>query len=103
MESFVDFELGEDVRGEVRLAQDREWAGAVADGRAHVSHREFSILYRKEFMQATVHFHIVEALVDAISNLNNMSSIRKVSPEILRIIIDYAFPGQGLLVCALIY
>jgi hypothetical protein len=38
--TWVNFNLGEDVRSASRLQQDENWKSAVADGRVHISHRE---------------------------------------------------------------
>lgn len=94
----VDFELGEDVRDESRLKQDANWAKAISDGRTHISHREFSVKHSQEFQKAILDYYTVEELVNSIMNSRNISLFRCITPEVLRLIVDFAFAGQGLLV-----
>ena len=94
--TWVDFELGEDVRTETRLIQDQKWKAAISDGRAHVSWREYNHLHASEFEGAISDFWIVKALVMAYLSKKNVLS--KLNPEVLKHIIDYAMPGQGVLV-----
>lgn len=95
---WVNFELGEDVRDENRLRQDEEWAGAVADGRAHVSHRETAMLNAPQICMAIADFRLVDAMVDAMHNNNGVLGC--ITPEILTCIVEYAMPGQGDVVTA---
>jgi len=92
----VEFELGEDVRDESRLRQDREWAGAVADGRGHVSHREMAMLNAPQLCLAISDYLLIEELVTALDS--KTSILNKITPETLRLIIEYAFPGHETLV-----
>lgn len=93
------FALGEDVRDESRLMQDEIWKGAISDGRAHVSDREYASLHKEEFIEAIKDWEIINLLLDA-----NMSKkfnvLTKLHIESLKHIIDFAFPGQGPLVLA---
>lgn len=93
---WVDFELGEDARDERRLRQDQEWSGAVADGRAHVSHREMAMLNAPQLSLAISDYQLIEELVSALNS--NVGILSKISPENLRLIIEYAFPDHGTLV-----
>jgi hypothetical protein len=92
----VGFELGEDRRGERRLRQDQEWAAAVADGRAHVSHREMAMLNAPQLSLAISDYELIEELVSAL--YDQRSVLSKITPESLRLIVEYAFPGHGTLV-----
>ena len=94
--TWVDFELGEDVRTESRLQQDQQWKSAIADGRAHVSWREYNHLHASEFEGAIADFWTVKCLVMAYLSKKNILS--KLNPEVLKHIIDFAMPGQGVLV-----
>jgi hypothetical protein len=87
---WVNFELGEDVRDEKRRQQDDEWAAAVADGRAHVSHRELTMLHAPQFHSSIVDYQIVELIVDSL--FMETGNIRVLSEDVLIIIIEYAFP-----------
>ena len=93
---WVDFELGEDVRDETRLKQDEEWSGAVADGRAHVSHREMAMLNAPQLCLAISDYELIEELVSALDNKHSV--LQKISSETLRHIIEYAFADHGTLV-----
>jgi hypothetical protein len=93
---WVEFELGEDARDERRLRQDQEWAGAVADGRGHLSHREMAMLNAPQLSLAISDYELIEELVSALQC--KVSIFRKISPETLRLIIEYAFPGHETLV-----
>ena len=97
-ENWTDFALGEDVRDEQRLLQDEMWRDAVADGRNHVSHREYSNTHGEELMGAISDFEIVADLMKAYTSGNNLFS--KLSVELLKIIVEYGIPGQGSLVIA---
>ena len=55
--------LGEDVRDEDRQRQDAEWAEAVADGRAHVSHREMAMLNAPQICMAIADYRLIETMV----------------------------------------
>ena len=96
--SWVDFSIGEDVRSESRLLQDETWKNAISDGRAHVSHREYSDLHSAEFINAIDDYKTVNCLLGAYSTKGNI--LNKLSVEILRHIVDFALPGQGPLVVA---
>ena len=95
--TWVDFELGEDVRTESRIEQDQQWQSAVADGRAHVSWREYNHLHASEFEGAIADFWTVKSLVMAYLSKKNIL-LSKLNPEVLKHIIDFAMPGQGVLV-----
>ncbi len=88
-----EFELGEDVRDEDRLKQDEEWSGAVADGRGHVSHRELTMLNAPQFVMAIEDYRVIEELVESL--YGKTSILRKITPEILQIIIEFGMPGHG--------
>lgn len=96
--SWVDFSMGEDIRSESRLLQDETWKNAVADGRVHVSHREYSDLHGAEFINAIDDYKTVNCLLGGYSTTGNI--LNKLSVEMLRHIVDFALPGQGPLVVA---
>lgn len=93
-------ELGEDVRSEARLEQDKAWAHAVADGRAHVSDREAKIQQKSSFRSAIQQYYLVIEITRA--HLSQKSCpLSRLSTECIRSIIDFALPGQGILVSSL--
>lgn len=94
----VDFALGEDIRTESRLLQDAKWSSAVQDGRVHLSHREASLAYGRQFTKAIQHFTVVSLLLDLLEE--GRSRVSKLCPELLRIIVDYAYAAHGPLVTA---
>jgi hypothetical protein len=94
--NWVDFELGEDVRDERRLEQDRRWAQAVADGRVHFSHREFALKYADRFLTSIGDFQLTQLII--VGLFSSESILNKLNEELLTIIISYAFAGQGPLV-----
>jgi hypothetical protein len=94
----VGFTLGEDIRTETRLLQDETWKTAVADGRSHVSNREYSSLHSSEFICAIEDFKTVSFLLAAYSSRHNI--LRKLNIELLKLIVEYALPGQSPLVMA---
>eukprot|EP01041_Mallomonas_annulata_P010238 gene10238-21354_t len=96
----ISFELGEDVRSEARILQDLSWSKAVADGRKHISHREAYIAYGFEFRSAIINYHILKMLCRELQRKS--SPLFLLNSEILRHIIDYALPGQGPLVTAIV-
>lgn len=93
---WAGFELGEDVRDETRLRQDREWSGAVADGRGHVSHREMAMLNAPQLCLAISDYLLIDELVSALDSKESI--LNKITPETLRLIVEYAFPGHETLV-----
>jgi hypothetical protein len=95
-ENWADFELGQDVRDENRLRQDREWAGAVADGRSHFSHREGAMLNAPQLCLAISDYELIEELVRALES--EVSVLGKITAETLRHIVEFAFGGHGALV-----
>jgi hypothetical protein len=95
-DSWVDFELGEDVRDTDRLKQDVEWATAIADGRGHLSHRELTMLHAPQFCIAIAQFQSIEMLFNSLYDHRNVFHL--LTPELLHIIVEYAFPGQAELV-----
>lgn len=97
---WVDFSLGEDVRGDRRLEQDRQWAKAISDGRVHLSHREFALLYGPRFQAAIEDFHMVHLLVRGMYSQG--SSLHRLNELVLTFIVEYAFPGQAPLVSAIV-
>lgn len=98
----VEFELGEDVRNEVREAQDAAWADAVTDGRGHFSIRETCVVYNLEIRGAINDYHKVIILFRALYNKKSLLFLLKA--EMMRQIIDYAFPnGYGLLITSSAY
>jgi kinesin family protein 2/24 len=98
LESWVDFDLGEDVRDADRLLQDEKWQNATADGRVHLSHRENTFKHSLEFKQAIRNYYVITE--DLFRSLSQKScKFSKLDENMLRLIVDYAFPGgQGLLV-----
>lgn len=97
---WVDFSLGEDIRDDRRLEQDRQWAKAISDGRVHLSHREFALLYGPRFQAAIEDFHVVRLLVQGM--YSPKSSLHKLNELVLNFIVEYAFPGQAPLVSAIL-
>lgn len=98
--TWVDFSLGEDVRNDRRLEQDQRWAKAISDGRVHLSHREFVLLYAPRFQAAIQDFYVVHLLVRGLYSAK--STFRCLNELLLTFIIEYAFPGQAPLVPAII-
>mmetsp|Transcript_9021 Transcript_9021/g.9067 ORF Transcript_9021/g.9067 Transcript_9021/m.9067 type:complete len:660 (+) Transcript_9021:195-2174(+) len=94
-----DFELGTDYRSEARLIQDLAWSNSVSDGRQQLSNREAYIMHGRELKSSIVHYHITCMLCKALHIAGN--SFFVLQPEVLRRIVDFAFPGQGSLVSAL--
>lgn len=88
MTDWVNFALGEDIRTEARRLQDEIWAEAETDGRRHVSARELTILHRNEALYGIQTYYCIVELLDALRN--------RLNPFLLSIIIDYAYPAQGL-------
>jgi len=97
---WVDFALGEDVRDERRLEQDRQWSKAVSDGRVHFSHREFALKYGDRFLSAVDDFQLTQLLIAGM--FSKSSILNRLEVEVLTIIISYALPGQGPLVRAIV-
>jgi hypothetical protein len=93
---WVNFELGQDIRDERRLEQDRLWSQAIADGRVHLSHREFAVLYGPRFLSAIEYYNIIKFIVHAMYHTKCI--FNKLEVETFTIIIEYALPGQGPLV-----
>jgi len=98
---WVDFELGEDVRDESRLEQDRQWSQAVSDGRGHFSNREFALQYGDRFLSAIQDFEITKMLIEGMFCKDSI--LKKLQVEVLAIIVSYALPGQGPLVRAILH
>lgn len=96
--SWVDFSMGEDVRSESRLLQDETWRNAVSDGRSHVSHREYSNIHCREFINAIDDYKTVKFLLGAYSKPTNVLS--RLNIELMTQIVDFALPGQAPLVAA---
>ena len=94
--SWVDFSLGEDVRSEARLLQDQTWSSAVSDGRSHVSHREYSSIHSRQFVNAINYYKTVKFLLTAYASPTVILS--KLTIELMTYIIELALPGQGPLV-----
>jgi hypothetical protein len=97
---WVNFNLGEDVRDERRLEQDRLWSKAIADGRAHLSNREFALVYGPRFMDAIEDYNIVKLLVQGM--YSRWSILYKLEVEMLTIVVEFALPGQSPLVRAIV-
>eukprot|EP01033_Poteriospumella_lacustris_P007234 gene7234-5207_t len=97
---WVDFSLGEDVRGDRRMEQDRQWAKAISDGRVHLSHREFALLYGPRFQASIEDFHMVHLLVRGMYSQG--STLHRLNELVLTFIVEYAFPGQAPLVSAIV-
>lgn len=96
--SWVDFSMGEDIRTESRLLQDETWKNAVSDGRSHISHREYSSVHCREFINAIDDYKTVKFLMKAYSS--NANILNQLNIELMTHIIDFALPGQGPLVGA---
>jgi kinesin family protein 2/24 len=99
MPEWVNFSLGEDVRDERRLEQDRKWASAVQDGRIHLSHREFALLYGARFLSAIRDHSHVQLLIYGMFKKKCILSL--LNEVLMTIIIEYALPGQGPLIQAI--
>lgn len=95
-----EWALGEDIRNERRLEQDRLWSQAVADGRVHLSHREFALKYGPRFVSAIHDYQIIRWII--LEMYSPQSLFQKLSIELITIISEYAFPGQGPLARAII-
>eukprot|EP00605_Chrysophyceae_sp_TOSAG23-4_P000922 GSChrysophyteH1.ASY1.ANO1.1021.1 assembled CDS len=86
--------LGEDIRNDVRAAQDKLWENAVQDGRSHVSHREAAATHSQRLAESITMFHCVEAMLDCFEQENG--NIRRVTSFLVREILNFAFPtGHG--------
>ena len=100
---WVDFDLGEDVRNDARLAQDAAWSGAVADGRVHISHREATNKHSHRFRDSLVGFdindHILDMALDPDKGKNHFQAFQG-KEWICRHIMDFLHPGHGPLVMA---
>ena len=100
----VDFALGEDFRDAKREEQDRLWSQAVADGRVHLSHREFAMEYADRFKQAIRYFHSVRTMIRGMysppitskDNDKHTGSffVHRLNESLLYKIIEFAYPGQ---------
>ena len=97
---WVNFELGTDVRDEHRLIQDQQWADAIADGRSHLSHREMAMLNAPQLSLAISDYKFIDELVNACLSMDdsNRSILKKITTDVLRVIIEYAYPDHGCLV-----
>lgn len=97
---WVNFELGTDVRDEHRLIQDQQWADAIADGRSHLSHREMAMLNAPQISLAISDYKFIDELVNACLSMDdsNRSNLKRITTDILRVIIEYAYPDHGCLV-----
>ena len=92
----VDFELGENVPN---LDLDLKWSQANIDGRRHISDREALRSHAPQFMNGIYYFRIIEWMIDEMINPNTKGSyLYRLNENCLRLIVDYAFPGQGQLV-----
>lgn len=98
-----DFNLGEDVRDERRLEQDRLWSKAIADGRVHLSHREFALQYAPRFQAAIEDFEIVTALVEGMYSTKKSCPLRLLNETVMNFIVQWALPGQAPLVRAICF
>ncbi len=101
---WVDFDLGEDVRSDTRLAQDAAWAGAVQDGRAHISHREATLKHAHRFRDSLAGYHMCEDILDMMTvddkKTRNRFQDFNGKEFIVRNILEYLWPGHGPLVMA---
>ena len=92
----VGFELGENVPN---LNLDDKWSQANIDGRKHISAREALLSHAKQFKTGIEYFRIIEWMVDEmINSCAEKSYLCRLNENCLRMIIDFAFPGQGQLV-----
>ena len=98
--------VGRGCRNETRLQQDAEWSSAVADGRAHISHREATQEYASHFRESLIGFDMAEMLVTMTlegfmtDTLLNRFQLFRGKEFILRNILEFAFPGHGPLIMA---
>jgi hypothetical protein len=96
-----DFSIGEDLHSNIK--QEEEWKNTNIDGRQHVSHREQAKLRSKEFEEAINQYHIIKYFIKELTyndnddDDNEITYFTLLNLETIRIIIDYAFPGQGIL------
>lgn len=94
-EQVINWVLGEDNHeNEVRRLQDERWRNAVADGRVHLSHREFALKYAYEAKKAIEAYNIIVEFVEL--------CYQTLNPFLLSIIVDYAFANRGLLVFSIL-
>jgi hypothetical protein len=72
-----------------RQQQEVAWAGTVADARAQYSNREqlLETNIKSQMIKAIRHFKVIFTIVD---------EFRVLSPELLRIIVEYAIGGGEL-------
>jgi hypothetical protein len=89
--SWVDFSLGEDVRDDARLMQDDAWKHAISDGRAHISHREYSSKHRDEMKAAIRDYQAVNLVM----NIFVCHRGKKLSLDLVRHIIGFSHQAQG--------
>ena len=96
----ADFKLGEDAHSNEQ--QESKWSGRY-DGRQHLSHREQAKLRAGEFKEAIMQYHIIQFFLKEITyDINNVDEKKStyftlLNFETIRIIVDYAYPGQGVL------
>jgi len=96
----ADFSLGEDIHSNQQ--QEEQWKNAVQDGRKHISHREQAKLRAGEFQEAINQYHIIQFFIKELTYNSNddkktTTYFTLLNLETIRIIIDYALPGQGVL------
>lgn len=92
------FSLGEDLHS--NKVQEEQWKEAVQDGRVHISHREQTKLRSSEFEEAINQYDIIQFFIKELTykiNDDKSTLFTRLNIETTRIIIDYAYPGQGVL------
>ena len=99
---WVDFDLGEDVRNDARLAQDAAWAGAVQDGRAHISHREATAKHAHRFRESLSCFAVCDDILDMTLDEETKNRFQEFRGKewIVRHMLEFLHPGHGPLVMA---
>lgn len=100
-----DFALGEDAPRNVaaRLAQEALWASTNTNARQHFSVREATKLYQPALLDAQDDFYAVRTLVNGQQRGGTGCPLaRMLTPELLTLVADFAMPGQGPLVPAII-
>ena len=94
--SEVGFELGENVPN---LNLDEKWSQTNIDGRKHISDREALLSHACQFKVGIEYFRQIEWMTnEMINSCTKKSYLCRLNENCLRLIIDFAFPGQGQIV-----
>lgn len=96
--SWVDFELGEDIRTEARVAQDDAWKDTIQDARIQISRREECLIHRKELISAISDYRCAVELMDGLDDPE--SQLRRLNIDVLGNIIEYSYHGRKALINA---